>query len=513
MSLAPTSSSSPDTHIDMDRLTRRIVEMAFERERVEDQLHNELDRLYVMQKIGNLINATFNLEQMLRVVATSLTKEMGFERVLLYLPVDGENDLICRTWQGYDSRVKDALNGPFARRIKAQSAETDLPLTFAETDEGLADDTRELLKQAGVRSIVIAPVLSQHELVGGIVAGRITSEAVTSHDLGYFSLLAKQTAIAIVNSRLYRRIEDYSRNLESEVSERTRELFTAYRDLQVSKETLVASEKMAFLGQLTAGIAHEINTPIGAVANSLKSMGELVDELTASFDSPEVTLDDYKEITGEIKQSLDIANSAIAKAARFVRSVKAQTRDLANVEVRSFDTVQTIDDIRVLLQHELRKHNVTVELETEQGKDLSLVGDAGKFSQIFTNLINNAIDAYEGKQGSIWVRIKRASDDVIIDVSDKGCGISEANLKRLFKEMFTTKWQGKGTGLGTSIVYGLVTGAFGGTIGVESKVGEGTTFTVRLPRRSAEEVKEAAVRQQDEAQRAMEARTSEEVSS
>ena len=513
MSLAPTSSSNPETYADMDHLTRRIIDMAFERTRIEDQLHGELDRLYMLQKIGNLINATFNLEQMLRVVATSLTKEMGFERVLLYLPVDGESDLVCRTWLGYDSRLKDALNGPFAKRIQEQSAETDLPLTFAETDDTLGAEMRELMRKAGVRSMVVAPVLSQHELVGGLVAGRISDDAVTSHDLGCFSLLAKQTAIAIVNSRLYRRIEDYSRNLEREVSERTKELYSAYRDLQESKETLVASEKMAFLGQLTAGIAHEINTPIGAVANSLKSMGELVDELSASFDAPEVTLDDYKEIVVEVKQSLEIANSAIAKAARFVRSVKAQTRDLANVEVRSFDTVQTIDDIRVLLQHELRKHNVAVELETESSKDLNLVGDAGKFSQIFTNLINNAIDAYEGKQGTIWVRIKRASDDVIIDVADNGCGISEANLKRLFKEMFTTKWQGKGTGLGTSIVYGLVTGAFGGTIGVESKVGEGTTFTVRLPRRSAEEVKEAAVRQQDEAQRAVEARTSEEVSS
>ncbi|NDD28247.1 MAG: GAF domain-containing protein [Proteobacteria bacterium] len=516
MSLAPSPIDPPtldDQNQDMDQLTRRIVSMDRERLRMEDTLHSELDRLYMMQKIGNLINATFSLEQMLRVVATSLTKEMGFDRALLYLPVDGESELTCRTWQGCDSRVKDALSATLSRRIKEQSAETDLPCAFSVSDEGLDNEVRLILEKLSVKSLVITPVLSQHELVGGIIAGRSSASPVTAADMGYFSLLAKQTAIAIVNSRLYRRIEEYSRNLESEVSERTRELFSAYRDLQVSKETLVASEKMAFLGQLTAGIAHEINTPIGAVANSLKSMDELANELTQSFDSPEVTLDDYKEIVKEMRQSLDIASSAIQKAARFVRSVKAQTRDLANVEVRAFDTVQTIDDIRVLLQHELRKNNVTVELEPERDRDLTLVGDAGKFSQIFTNLINNAIDAYEGKEGTIWVRIKRAGEDVVIDVADNGCGISDANKKRLFKEMFTTKWQGKGTGLGTSIVYGLVTGAFGGTIGFESEVGKGTTFTVRMPRRSADEVKEAAVRQDDEAKRAMEARTSEEVSS
>jgi signal transduction histidine kinase len=500
---------------DMDRLTRCIIEMDIERARVEEFLHSELDRLYMMQRIGNLINATFNLEQMLRVVATSLTKEMGFDRVLLYMPVEGEAGLVCRTWLGCDSRTKDNLGPALSKRIKQQGAESDLPRVFTLGDDNLTEDTRTLLQRAGMHSMVIAPVMSQHELVGGIVAGHHAPGVdVSQKDLGYFGLLAKQTAIAIVNSRLYRRIEDYSRNLEREVNERTRELFTAYRDLQVSKETLVASEKMAFLGQLTAGIAHEINTPIGAVANSLKSMEDLISELEQSFDVPEVTLDDYREILTEVKQSLTVANSAIGKAARFVRSVKAQTRDLANVEMRNFDTVQTIDDIRVLLQHELRKNNVTVELEAERDKgDLSLFGDAGKFSQIFTNLINNAIDAYEGAQGTIWVRVKRIGDDVVIDVADKGCGISEENKKRLFKEMFTTKWQGKGTGLGLSIIYGLITGAFGGTIGVESQQGEGTTFTVRLPRRSPEEVKAAISRQTDEAQRAMEARTSEEVSS
>lgn len=512
--LAVETAVSEDMHGDMDMLTRRIIHMDLERAHVEEALHDELDRLYMMQRIGNLINATFNLEQMLRVVATSLTKEMGFDRVLLYMPLEGEDELVCRTWLGYDSRQKDQLSAMLSRRIQRYAADSDLPTVMRLSDTELDPDTNMLLRNAGLQTLVMVPVMSQHELVGGIVAGLVDRDLTESQqDLGYFSLLSKQTAIAIVNSRLYRRIEDYSRNLEREVNERTRELFTAYRELQVSKETLVASEKMAFLGQLTAGIAHEINTPIGAVANSLKSMEDLLNELRLSIDAPDVTPEDYKEILNEMGQSLTVASSAIQKAARFVRSVKAQTRDLANVEVRSFDTVQTIDDIRVLLQHELRKNNVTVELNAERERDLNLFGDAGKFSQILTNLINNAIDAYENEAGRIDVNVTRNGEELVIEVADHGCGITEENKKRLFKEMFTTKWQGKGTGLGLSIVYGLVTGAFGGSIGVESTLGEGTTFTVRLPRRSADEVKASMVKQQEEAQRAMTARTSGEAKS
>ncbi|MBM3463304.1 MAG: GAF domain-containing sensor histidine kinase [Armatimonadetes bacterium] len=477
----------------MDALTRRILQSDMVRSRTEERLNAELERLYVMQKLGNLINATFNLEQMLRVVSTSLVKEMNFDRVLLYLHVEGVDALACRTWQGFDVRHKDAVAPGFAAWLMQQAAETDQPRLSTLDDEELPPQDRALLERAGLFSVAVAPVFSRQELIGGIVAGRLNKEpAITQQDFKYFVLLANQMGIAIVNSRLYRRIEDYSRNLEREVSERTRELFSAYRELQESKETLVSSEKMAFLGQLTAGIAHEINTPIGAVLNSLNTLSELLNEMKASVDAPEVTAEDYREILGEMEQSLNVASSAIQKAARFVRGVKAQTRDLANVELRHFNPIASLEDISILLQHELKKSNVELEIDADRGSDFNLFGDAGKFSQIFTNLINNAIDAYEGKSGTITVKLYVKGSDVALDVMDRGCGITEENKRRLFHEMFTTKWQGKGTGLGLSIVYGLVTGAFGGLIDLESTIGQGTTFTVRLPRRRPEEVLTAA---------------------
>lgn len=498
---------------EMDALTRRIIHSDLMRSRNEERLMAELERLYVMQRVGTSIYATFNLEQLLRVVATSLVRDLGFERVLIFLPVDGDDGLICRTWQGYESREKDSLSPLFAEllvrqaRLSEYESGGDQPRSITLDDEHCTPEEGEALSRAGLAAAILAPVFSRQELVGGIMAGRAGAfPPITRDDLDYFSLICSQTGIAIVNSRLYRRIEDYSRNLEREVSERTRELFSAYRELQESKDILVQSEKMAFLGQLTAGIAHEINTPIGAVQNSLKSMEDLLEELKASVEAPEVTAEDYREILGEMSQSLAVASSAIAKAAKFVRSVKAQTRDLANMEVRSFDPIGTLGDIIVLLQHELRKSNATVDVEADPKEDLGLFGDPGKFSQIMTNLVNNAIDAYENKGGQVLVRVYRKGNDVVFDIVDHGCGISEDNKKRLFKQMFTTKWQGKGTGLGLSIVYGLVTGAFGGLIDVESELEQGTTFTVRLPRRKPEEVAAAAKQAAEEArQRVQEA--------
>ena len=470
-----------------DALTRRVVSMDVAARRTEEELNADLERLLVLQRIGNLISSTFNLEQILRVVSTALVREMGFDRATLLLPVEGEARLVCRTWHGFDAPDRERLSQTLSRLVQKQALETDLPRLHDLRDGRLSRDAQTVLSGWAMRAMVTAPILLEGQLLGGVVAG-VASGEIDAHQLEHFGLLIKQASIGIINARLYRRIQDDSRNLESEVSERTRELTTAYRDLQLSRETLVASEKMAFLGQLTAGIAHEINTPIGAVANSLKMLEDLVTELRQSTDAPDVTAEDYREISQEMARSLAVAASAIQKAARFVRSVKAQTRDLANVEVREFDTVQTLDDIRVLLQHELRKNNASVELCTE-GSDFRLVGDAGKFSQIFTNLINNAMDAYDDHGGVVVVRVKDVVRSLVVEVCDEGCGISEENQKRLFHQMFTTKWQGRGTGLGLSIVYGLVSGAFAGTINVHSQEGRGTTFTVCLPRRAPAEVR------------------------
>ncbi len=260
--------------------------------------------------------------------------------------------------------------------------------------------------------------------------------------------------------------------MEQKVAQRTQELGTtnhelarslgelerAYHELQRSQENLVRAEKMAALGRLTAGIAHEVNTPLGASLNALKMIEDLVDEYRVSIEWT-------------------------AKAAGYVRSIKAHTRNLDAVQERAFELPQLIEDTRMLLSHRLRLSSCSVTVDCP--RSLTLYGDPGKLGQVLTNLITNAIDAYEdhgSADGRIHIAVTATAEEVAVAVQDTGCGIVPEHLERVFEELFTTKPPGKGTGLGLSISRDIVSDCFGGRIEVASTPRVGSRFTLRLPR-------------------------------
>jgi len=277
---------------------------------------------------------------------------------------------------------------------------------------------------------------------------------------------------------------------EAKLLKQTTELEKANRLQQEQQAQLLISEKMATLGWLTAGIAHEMNTPLAAVRTALIELGKLAKEYESSLDDPSVTPADYREITQEMNQSLQLAQKAAERASGFVRSIKSQTRDLAPQERIQFEAAPVIRDSLLLLNHVLRRGKCAANFETAS-EAIQLYGSPGRLAQVVTNLIMNAIDASAiedprlGKRGGglIKLRLATAADAVTLEISDQGGGISPEVLPKIFDPMFTTKPADQGTGLGLTIVYQIVTGDFGGTIDVESRVGLGTTFTLRFPHR------------------------------
>jgi signal transduction histidine kinase len=241
---------------------------------------------------------------------------------------------------------------------------------------------------------------------------------------------------------------------------------------------LLISEKMASLGRLTAGIAHEMNTPLAATRAALKELTELTAEYVSSTGDAQVTPADHLEIAAEMQRSIDLATRAADRAASFVRSVKFQTRDLQPSERQQFDAVATIRDALLLLSYDVRKNGCSLSFEPSHER-IQLYGSPTQLGQVITNLVTNAIDACVAKGGGpITVRLTRLGQAVSLQVTDQGCGIPPDNLRRIFDPMFTTKPLGRGTGLGLSIVHDVVTGEFGGTIHVDSEVGKGTAFTI-----------------------------------
>lgn len=279
-------------------------------------------------------------------------------------------------------------------------------------------------------------------------------------------------------------------SLEERVKARTRELQEshseleqAYRALKDNQQRMLISEKMASLGRLTAGIAHEINTPIAAVRAALAQVESLAREYEASIGDGQVTETDHHQIAKEMAASLAIAATAAERAAAFVHSVKSQTRDMAEVQSGTFNVAEVIDGAVVLLSHAVRKSGCEVRFDPPD-QPIELYGPRGRLSQVITNLLSNAIDASVGRPGlPIDIQLARSNGSVLIKVADHGCGIKPADLPRVFDPLFTTKSFGDGTGLGLTIVHDIVHGDFGGQIDVESEVGTGSTFTVAVPAR------------------------------
>ena len=251
------------------------------------------------------------------------------------------------------------------------------------------------------------------------------------------------------------------------------------RELRQTQAHLVQSEKMASLGGLVAGIAHEINTPVGAMTSMhdtlVRAMAKLKEHLRET--NPEAFESDerLKSLFAMIDESNQVIRSGASRVAEIVRRLRSFAR-LDEAELKKVDIHEGLEDTLTLVHHEI-KHNIR--LVRDYGKLPSMSVYPSRLNQVFLNLINNARQAIRDK-GTITIRTWVEDKTAAIAITDDGVGIPKENLPRVFDPGFTTKGVGIGTGLGLSICYQIVKD-HRGRIDVESEVGKGATFTVRIP--------------------------------
>lgn len=262
---------------------------------------------------------------------------------------------------------------------------------------------------------------------------------------------------------------EWARTLEQKVQERTEELKRAM-------DRMLVSEKMASLGKLSAMVAHEINNPLSGVLSYLKLSSKLLQSDNISSDK-----------TKSIINYLDLSASEIKRVGEIVKNLLMfAKKSFGEFSEQHLNAI--IDKSIALVDHSLKVNEITLVKEIDEGNDL-LVCDSSGIQQMFIALIVNAIEAME-KGGRLTISTDYSSDkEILIKVADTGKGIPEDILPKIFEPFFSTKDATKGTGLGLSVVYGIVQ-AHGGSINVESKVGQGTTFTIRLSRVPPERGKE-----------------------
>jgi signal transduction histidine kinase len=451
----------------------------------------------VLEQTSESLAATLRRVEILYYVWKTVSETMGVLQGGIFLP-DREKRQYVATYPPSDQPRVLAGSHPLVHILEQRKRVVSV---YDLDDTGALTQVHEThLPGLGERSAqLLVPLVLKDEVIGLVALGQKESGRFFSvDDRDFLHTLANQSALSIANALSYRAIEELNAGLEQKVEQRTQELVTtnaklssslseleqAYRALEHSQDQLVRAEKMAALGRLTAGIAHEMNTPLGASLNSLKLLQELVDEYTSSIGDPDVNESDHCDIATEMAETVKATREWVEKASFHIRSLKGQTRDLRRGQTIEFSVLQTIEETIVLVSHRLRLSECTV-VTACTSPNPTLNGDPAKLGQVLANFITNSIDAYKAadKAGG-EIRIEVGGNDTMLElhIADQGCGIPQEHLTKIFDELFTTKPVGEGTGLGLSISRDLITNFFGGTISVESVVGQGTTFTVRLPR-------------------------------
>jgi two-component system NtrC family sensor kinase len=261
--------------------------------------------------------------------------------------------------------------------------------------------------------------------------------------------------------------------MAGELTRANLELEEANHKLKNTQMHLIQTEKMSSLGQLVAGIAHEINNPLAFVLNNLFTVQDGLERLAPEVvpNLSETSLVKFQKVrarVGDMKQGLDRVKELVLNLRTFSR--------LDEGEFKTIDLHQSIDSALLFLQHKMKGR---IELEKRYGSVETLSCYAGRLNQVFLNLLANAVDAIEG-EGKITISTSQTDKTVVISVRDTGKGISEPIRNRIFEPFFTTKAVGEGTGLGLAISYGIIQ-AHHGAIDVVSEEGKGAEFTIRIP--------------------------------
>jgi len=320
-------------------------------------------------------------------------------------------------------------------------------------------------------------------------------------ELGATDYIMKPFSPAIVKARLRNHLElkKYQSQLEELVKERTKEIELAHQELERYNQTLAAkieertrelttahallveAEKMAALGQLVAGVAHEINTPTGVALTSASYLAEKRDKFAKKYEARLMTKEDLEKFLMICQESTEIILLNIMRASDLIKSFKQVAVDQSSEQSRIFNMKEYMEQILLSLSPKLRsqQHKITLNCD----KDIEINSFPGAVSQVMTNLLmNSLIHAYqENDQGKISINISKNAGNVIIEYGDDGIGISEEHLNKIYEPFFTTKRGAGGTGLGLNIVYNIVMQKLGGIIRCSSKMGKGTVFVIEIP--------------------------------
>ena len=424
-------------------------------EMAQEELETERERARLRAErigaleVGRLISSTLELEQVLHLIMQRITKTLDAEAGSILL-LDGD-ELVFRVALGEMAEAISPIRLKLGQGIAGWVAQEGRPLLVPRVEEDPRFYSQiDQISSFRTRSILCVPLKSRDHVVGVIEVINKNSADFVEDDLYWLTMVASSAAMAIENAQLYEQTQAQVSLLED-----------ANMVLKETQEKLVQTAKLASIGQLSAGVAHEINNPLSIILGFAETIPKLA------------TLDPVLE------RPIETIQREALRCRRIVQNL-LDFASQSQLSLVSLNLNEVIEHTLPLLEFQVSMQGVRIYQEYEP--DLPrLMADRDQLQKVFVNLVLNAAQAM-AEGGALTVRTRSSEGHIVIEFSDTGVGIPEENRDRIFDPFFSTKGVGRGTGLGLSVSYGIVE-QHGGTISVQSEVGVGSTFTVTLPLR------------------------------
>ncbi len=485
-------------------------------------------------KASQAVSGEIELEELLSTLIEVLMENAGASKCVLILSNTNNLDLTITAVSSSSTFTPTYTEFP---AISLESS-YDVPITLINyvkrTREILVIDDAKAQASLAVdlyitreepKSLLCIPMINQNKLLGILyLENNLTTGAFTRDRLEVLKLLTTQAAISLENAMLYKnlaqaneRLEEYNHTLEEKVTVRTAELNEknhnlqqTLQELQHAQSQLIQSEKMSSLGEMVAGIAHEINNPInfihGNIAHASDYVQDLLDLIVVyqqEYPQPSVLVDDKAEeidvdfLAQDLPKILNSMKVGSSRIRNIVLSLRNFSR-LDESEMKPVDIHEGIDNTLMILQHRIKKissdrNSSEIEIIKEYGKLSEVTCYASQLNQVFMNILSNAIDALEESvvntnitaKPQIRICTELVNHNIVrIKIADNGSGMKEAVRQKIFDPFFTTKPIGSGTGLGLSISYQIIVDKHKGHLTCVSELDKGTEFLIEIPRQS-----------------------------
>src|ERR1700687_422277 len=436
------------------------------------------DPFSTLIEVGAALCSTLHLRELLDGMMTRVREVMDAEACSVMLVDEPTQTLRWEVAHGEGAGKLQTLSVPIGQGISGGVAATGQAIRIADAQNDPRWQGKRFDAATGftTRSILCVPIKRGERVVGVIQVLNRRGGPFTDDDLLLLEALAGMGGVAIESARLYE-------HLEQKVVERTAALTQTLAELRDTQTQLVQSEKMAALGNLVAGVAHEINTPLGAVTSHTDLVSRALTKMKDNVEDPAQVQRYLDRAAGMVDVSLE----ACRRIADIVRSLRNFSR-LDEAQHKPADLHEGLDSTLTLAAH-LIKNRLTVHRAYGQLPQVDC--HANQLNQVFLNILVNAAQAIEGT-GEITIRtrhdgtgsegtsVEGTKGSVVVEIADSGRGIAPEHLAKVFDPGFTTKGVGVGTGLGLAICYHIVND-HRGKIEVDSALGRGTTFRVILP--------------------------------